>query len=73
MRPKGQPDAELLSIKKGQLKLLEQQSQLSNIELFYGDETGISELGYVPYGWQAKDENISIRANRGQQLRRRTD
>ena len=73
MRPKGQPDAELLSIKKEQLKLLEQQCESGHIDpqrrpLFYGDETGISELGYVPYGWQAKDENISIRANRGQQI-----
>lgn len=58
----------MLSIKKEQLRLLEQQSQLGNVDLFYGDETGINELAYVPYGWQAKDESISISANRGQQI-----
>lgn len=58
----------MLAIKKGQLSLLENQSELGNIDLFYGDETGISELGYVPYGWQAKDENLAISANHGQQI-----
>jgi transposase len=48
--------------------LLEQQSQLAKIDLFYGDESGFSELGYVPYGWQFKDEKIGITATRGKQL-----
>lgn len=30
------------------------------MDLYYGDETQISEEGYVPYGWQFRDENISI-------------
>jgi len=41
---------------------------LGHIDLFYGDETGISELAYVPYGWQLKGENLAISANHGQQI-----
>ena len=36
--------------------------------MFYGDETGISELAYVPYGWQSKDENLAIPPNHGEQI-----
>jgi DDE superfamily endonuclease len=48
--------------------LLEQQSQVAEIDLFYGDESGFSELGYVPYGWQFKDEKIGITATHGKQI-----
>lgn len=41
---------------------------MGHIDLFYGDETGISELAYVPYGWQLKGENLAISANHGQQI-----
>lgn len=58
----------MVSIKKEQLALLEQQSQLGQLDLFYGDETGVSELAYVPYGWQQKGENIAIPAQHGKQL-----
>lgn len=50
------------------MSLLEHQSELGHIDLFYGDETGISELAYVPYGWQIKGENLAISANHGQQI-----
>lgn len=36
--------------------------------MFYGDETGVNELAYVPYGWQSKHENLSIKACHGQQI-----
>lgn len=65
---KGQSDPELYLVKKEQLLLLEQQSRASKIDLFYGDESGFSELGYVPYGWQFKDEKIGIAAAHGKQL-----
>ena len=45
-----------------QLLLLEQRSRTGEIELYYGDETQISEQGYVPYGWQFKGENVCIEA-----------
>jgi transposase len=58
----------LVRTKKEQLALLEQQSQLGHIDLFYVDETGVSKLAYVPYGWQQKGENIVIPAHHGKQL-----
>ncbi len=33
--------------------------------MFYGDETAVSEQGYVPYGWQFKEERVSIPCRRG--------
>jgi len=33
--------------------------------LLYGDAVKVSERGYVPYGWQFPDEQVSIPANRG--------
>lgn len=48
--------------------MLEQQSERGTIDLFYGDETGVSEQGYVPYAWQFKDEEVSIRACRGRSM-----
>ena len=40
--------------------MLEQQAAQGHIDLFYGDETAVSEQGYVPYGWQFKEEQVSI-------------
>jgi len=48
--------------------LLEQRRQQEEIDLYYGDETQISEEGYVPYGWQFRDENISIGSANGKKL-----
>ncbi len=48
--------------------LLEEQSRQGSIDLFYGDETGINELGYVPYAWQFKDEKLGVPAARGKQI-----
>jgi transposase len=58
----------LLRVKKEALSLLEQQAQKGDIELFYGDESGVSELAYVPYAWQFKDEKVGILATHGKQL-----
>jgi transposase len=48
--------------------LLEQRSGQGEIALYYADETQVSEAGYVPYGWQFRDENISIGAANGNKL-----
>ena len=50
------------------LTLLEQQAENKQIDLFYADESGISEQGYSPDGWQFKDEKVSIPVGHGQQL-----
>lgn len=50
------------------LSLLEEQSQAGTIDLFYGDESSVSEEGYVPYGWQFKGESVHIQVAKGQRL-----
>jgi len=65
LRPKGKPDAVLYALRTEALGLIESQSETGNINLFYGDETQISEQGYVPYGWQFEDEDLYIKAYKG--------
>lgn len=52
-------------MKKEALALLEQQSQKGRIELYYGDESQVAPEGYVPYGWQFSDEEVTIAASKG--------
>lgn len=47
---------------------MEQQSEEATIELLYGDESRVSEQGYVPYGWQFKDEQAAIEVSKGKSL-----
>jgi transposase len=44
---------------------LEEQSQRGRIDLYYGDESQVSEVGYVPYGWQFADEQVAVAASKG--------
>lgn len=50
------------------LALLEGQAQADHIELYYGDETRVSEEGYIPYGWQFSDEQVCIASKRGRTM-----
>ena len=50
------------------MSLIEQQAELDNIDLFYGDETQFSQKGYVPYGWQFDDEDVAIEVCRGKSV-----
>ena len=47
---------------------MEEQSQRGVIDLYYGDETQVSEVGYVPYGWQFADETVYVEAGRGRSM-----
>ena len=47
---------------------MEQRYSKREIDLFFGDAVQISEEGNVPYGWQFKDENISIKTAKGNKL-----
>lgn len=47
------------------LALLEAQSRADHIDLFYADESQVSPEGYVPYGWQFKDEQVCIASTKG--------
>lgn len=62
---KGRCDPDYYQVKKEQLQLLEERSCKGEIELYYGDETQVSEEGYVPYGWQYKEEQVSIASAKG--------
>jgi len=55
-------------VRKAALALLEQQSRAGNIDLYYGDESQVSETGYVPYGWQFVDEEVFIEVAKGKSL-----
>lgn len=50
------------------LALLEEQARNGHIDLYYGDESRVCEQGYVPYGWQFKDEKVGVPSTHGQGL-----
>ena len=58
----------MYAVRKEALGLLEKQAESGNIDLFYGDETRISEQGYVPYGWQFDDEDVAIEVCKGKSI-----
>jgi transposase len=51
-----------------QLRELEALSVKGLIDLFYADESHFSSQGYVPYGWQFKDERVSIPVEKGYKI-----
>jgi transposase len=55
-------------LKVEKLAELEKLAQKGAIDLFYGDETHISSEGYVPYGWQFPDEEVSILVEKGHKM-----
>jgi len=63
-----QPDSALEAVRRETLELLEQQAVNQSIDLYYADETGVSQQGYCPYGWQFKGEQVAIPVSHGQQL-----
>lgn len=36
--------------------------------MYYGDETNVSEEGFVPYGWQFDDEDVCIEVQKGRSI-----
>lgn len=44
---------------------MERLSEQGHIDLFYGDECGVSLVPCVPYGWQFKDETVSLPSTSG--------
>lgn len=47
---------------------LEELSQEGYIDLYYGDESHVCSKGYVPYGWQFPEEDISIPSERAYRI-----
>jgi transposase len=68
LRPKGKPNEALYEVRHEMLGLLEKRSEMSEIDLFYGDESQVSEAGYVPYGWVFDDEVVEIPAQKGKAI-----
>ena len=64
-RLKGKPDQEIHRVKKEVLGELETFSRAGLIELYYGDESGVSLEPCVPYGWQFTDEAVSMPTAKG--------
>lgn len=50
------------------MSALEYLARAETIDLYYGDATGVSQTGYVPYAWQFSDETVSIPVVRGKTL-----
>jgi len=56
------PPEELYKYKIVCMAVLERLSEQGLIDLYYGDETGVSTAGYCPYAWQGKEEDLSVAA-----------
>jgi len=67
-RPKGKPSPQLYAYKTEKLQELEKQAFAGLIDLYYGDESHICTEGYVPYGWQFRNEDVHIPSERGLRL-----
>ena len=61
----GKPDAEEYAFKVTGLGYLEALSEQERIDLFYGDESAVSLLPCIPYGWQFKGEQVFMPSSRG--------
>lgn len=68
LRPQGSPDPQCYEYKKEKLKELKVLSNEGHIDLFFGDESHVCTLGYVPYGWQFKDEDVFVPAQKAARL-----
>jgi transposase len=65
---KNKPDAQVLQSKREVLGEFEQLSEGGFIDLYYGDESGVSLVPNVPYGWQFSDEEVSMPSEKGNAL-----
>jgi len=62
---KRKPDADVYALKREALAELEALSERGRIDLLYGDESRVSLLPCVPYGWQFADEQVVMPSERG--------
>ena len=50
------------------MQKLENLDSAGEIDLYYADESHVCTSGYVPYGWQFKDENVFIPSEKSARL-----
>ncbi len=62
---KKSPDPILYAQKVKELKALMELEKDNFLTIYYADEAGFSETPCVPYGWQPKNEPLSIPSQRG--------
>jgi len=62
---KGKPNEEVYRLKKEVLGKFEQLSSSGLLDLYYGDESGVNLEPNVPYGWQFRDEEVSMPSAKG--------
>lgn len=64
----GEPEPLEYLEKQKQLEELKRLEDQSKIHLYYLDETGFCLIPCVPYGWQEKDEYVTIKSRRSRRL-----
>ena len=64
-RPKGQPNPDVYALRVECLAELERLSEQGHLDLFYGDESGVTLEPCVPYAWQFADERVCLPAAKG--------
>ena len=62
---KGAPNPDVYALKREALQDLEALSEQGRVDLLYGDESRVSLLPCVPYGWQFADEQVAMPSARG--------
>lgn len=62
---KGKPNEEIYQLKKEVLGKFEELSEAGLIDLYYGDEAGVNLEPNVAYGWQFRDEAVSMPSEKG--------
>ncbi len=62
---KGKPNEEIYRLKKEVLGRFEQFGEKGWLDLYYGDEAGVNLEPNVPYGWQFRDEEVSMPSEKG--------
>lgn len=67
-RPRGIPSPQLYAYKTEKLQELEHLNMDGKIDLYYADESHVCTEGYVPYGWQFRDENVYIPSGKAQRV-----
>lgn len=67
-RPRGKPSPQLYAYKKEKLQELEELDSKGELVLYYADESHVCTNGYVPYGWQFKNEDVYIPSEKAARL-----
>ena len=59
------PNPDVYAVKREALAEFEALSEQGHINLLYGDESRVSMLPSVPYGWQFADERVAMPSEKG--------